>query len=200
MEITGTHLEALEKRVAGLERQNRWMKRAGSTIFLLLASVLLMGQARQPQAARARNFSLLDSKGRVVAELKTESDGIPSLSFYDDKGESNLTLLGGDVPGVVVGTDGHSMADLRAPSFGKDAQGKNTGASALKLFDAEGNLRVELGAFKSGPSLDFDDADGYTAILGTRDITTPRTRGQNKTSAASLLLLDKDNKVIWSAP
>jgi hypothetical protein len=45
-----------------------------------------------------------------------------------------------------------------------------------------------------------EDADGFAATLGVTDLVTPRTGETHKTSAASLVLFNKDKNVIWKAP
>jgi hypothetical protein len=48
--------------------------------------------------------------------------------------------------------------------------------------------------------MQVDDAEGFAATLGATDLVTPRTGEKHKTSAASLVLFDKDKNVIWKAP
>ncbi len=49
--------------------------------------------------------------------------------------------------------------------------------------------------------VELSDDDGYEAALGVeKNLVTPRTGETHKTSAASLLLFDRDKNVIWKAP
>jgi len=38
------------------------------------------------------------------------------------------------------------------------------------------------------------------AVLGTADLVTTRTGAETKTAESSLVLFDKDSKVLWEAP
>jgi hypothetical protein len=51
-----------------------------------------------------------------------------------------------------------------------------------------------------GPSLSLTDKEGFQAVLGVSSLVTPRTGETHQTSAASLVLFDKDKSVLWSAP
>jgi hypothetical protein len=44
------------------------------------------------------------------------------------------------------------------------------------------------------------DREGFATTLGTEVLLTPRTGETHKTSAASLVMFDKDKNVIWKAP
>jgi hypothetical protein len=49
-------------------------------------------------------------------------------------------------------------------------------------------------------NLNLQDQDGFLATLGVTNIVTPRTGETHSTSAASLVLFDKNKSVIWKAP
>jgi hypothetical protein len=51
----------------------------------------------------------------------------------------------------------------------------------------------------SGP-VTVSDERGFQAILGQTYLKTPHSGETHMTSAASLVLFDKDKKVIWKAP
>ena len=51
-----------------------------------------------------------------------------------------------------------------------------------------------------GPVLVLDDASGFATEIGVTDLVTPATGETHETSAASVVLLGKDKKVLWSAP
>jgi hypothetical protein len=48
--------------------------------------------------------------------------------------------------------------------------------------------------------LTVHDPNGFETILGNIDLVTERTGETHKTSAASLVLFGKGNKVLWQAP
>ena len=49
-------------------------------------------------------------------------------------------------------------------------------------------------------NLELHDRQGFIAIIGNAALATPRTGETRKTSAASVILFDKDEKVLWKAP
>jgi hypothetical protein len=49
-------------------------------------------------------------------------------------------------------------------------------------------------------AVSITDEQGFSVILGATQLVTPRTGENHATSAASLVLLDKDKNVIWKAP
>jgi hypothetical protein len=77
-----------------------------------------------------------------------------------------------------------------------------SGMPTLDLCDkgGTGSKCATLSYSEDGPSLELEDAQGYTAILGSGGLVTPKTGETHKTSAASLVLSDKDKNVIWKAP
>jgi hypothetical protein len=70
--------------------------------------------------------------------------------------------------------------------------------------------RVNLsGPYRSGVLLTFDegrsvlslrDSEGFESDLGGSSLVTTKTGETHERSAASLVLFDKDGKVLWSAP
>jgi hypothetical protein len=70
----------------------------------------------------------------------------------------------------------------------------------LLLEDQRGNHRAEFAALEDGPVLRLEDADGNAAILGATQLEAPGTATTAKRRAASLVMLDKEKKVIWKAP
>ena len=67
----------------------------------------------------------------------------------------------------------------------------------LALDNGKGEQRL----FMEPGHVELSDDDGYEAALGVeKNLVTPRTGETHKTSAASLLLFDRDKNVIWKAP
>lgn len=58
----------------------------------------------------------------------------------------------------------------------------------------------DLHVSKDELGLIVEDKEGFSAVVGNADLVTPRTGETHQTSAASVVLFDKDKKVIWSAP
>ncbi len=44
------------------------------------------------------------------------------------------------------------------------------------------------------------DDQGFSATMGAEELVTPHTGETHKTSAASLVLFDKNKNVLWKAP
>lgn len=59
---------------------------------------------------------------------------------------------------------------------------------------------ASLSSDKEGPALSLTDQRGYSASLGSVSLVTKATGESHRTSAASVVLFDKDKNVIWRAP
>jgi hypothetical protein len=122
--------------------------------------------------------------------------GSHSAAFYQREGGKNVVTDEG--PGLVLsGPDGTGRADLRGMTDG----------AALYLYGPNRDrdnklLRVTLssGAGGNGPSLSISDDQGFQAVVGSVSLLAPSTGGSTRLSAASMVLFDKDRKVIWNVP
>jgi len=75
------------------------------------------------------------------------------------------------------------------------------GSPSLALFDETGKGRLELGVGDGSPSLTLLDKDETTrAVLGATSTKTLATGVVHQRPESSLVLLDKDSKVVWSVP
>lgn len=204
-----------------VERENRWLKKAGVAALAVIAAVVLTGQAtppKPPKVVEADEYLLRDRKGNVRAMLGFR-EGAPLLSFYDEEQtlriglgfttdglptvsilsksgniRSSLTVLANDTTALhlydrtekaravlAVGADGTPSFSL----FGKDKDGSvvlgvdNGGVSGVTLSDRRGIAR---------------------AVLGSISLETGRTGVVEKRPESSLVLFDKDGKLVWSAP
>jgi len=68
-------------------------------------------------------------------------------------------------------------------------------AAGLKV--AASDLKPAVAAVLGGK---LSDSQGYQTAIGSTDLSTPRTGETHKTSAASVVLIGKDKRVLWSAP
>jgi hypothetical protein len=62
---------------------------------------------------------------------------------------------------------------------------------------------IDAGSGRNGVAdllvrLSFEE--GFQTVIGIVEAVTPGTGEKRRTSAASIALFDKDNKVLWSAP
>jgi hypothetical protein len=68
----------------------------------------------------------------------------------------------------------------------------------LNLFSKDGNLQLST---VGGPALRLNDAEGkLRAVVGASQLETTRTGAVETRPASSLVLFDKNGKVLWSAP
>jgi len=64
--------------------------------------------------------------------------------------------------------------------------------------ETSGRARITFG--KDGPTLTLEDAKGYSTIVGVTQLEKQASGEAHAASAASIVLLDKDKKVIWQTP
>ena len=103
--MDGTRTENLSKRLDRLERENRYLKRAGVAALAVIAAGVLMGQGMRKTAppgkpgkiVGAEQFIVHDARGGVRAELGTLPDGTVRLVLYDrgNPGETRVVLSAG---------------------------------------------------------------------------------------------------------
>jgi hypothetical protein len=86
-------LAALVKRLDTLERQNRWMRRAGAAALLLVGAAVLMGgqEPAKSKTGEADAVILRDAPGQERAWLGMDKAG-PTLRFRDANGKDRLWL------------------------------------------------------------------------------------------------------------
>jgi len=159
----------------------------------------------------AKSVSLKDTDGNIRARLfMTEKHTgdvtlpgmstpvsmtfppFPTLALYDLKGKTRTYLDGdGNVSAQTIGvsdSEGHSLGLFSAVS--------NLGAM-LALDNGKGEQRL----YMEPGHLELSDDAGFKSSLGvTKELVTIRTGETHQTSAASLLLFDKEQKVIWKVP
>ncbi len=161
-------------------------------------SFLTLNRARSKEqvtiSANKDFYGLLLYDERIQRAGVAVWKGIPGLTLYDEKGTERAGLDLKQSGPMLRLVDANSKAGFNmwvAPlGAGPD----------FSMYDASGELRVNLVAPDSGPSLKLADHNGYSAIFGSTDLITPSTGRKEMTSAASLALFGKDNKVLWSAP
>jgi hypothetical protein len=201
-----TALEEVRERLRKLERQNLRLKRIGLAALILTASLLLMGQASQKRTVEANEFVLRDYTGNVRARLGMYRDPTaspaypeePRLALFDEKGQQSVTLTGDQYAPTLTLYDSKGHPRLNV--------GTGLDAGLLYMSDEHGTLKTrikegEVWSVNIGAThVETLDADGSEAVLGTADLVTPRTGEKHTTSAASLVLFDKNKTVIWKAP
>lgn len=182
-------------RLERLERDNRRLKRFAVMALTIAAAIGTMAAAQPvPQKIVAHQFALEDAQGRTQAILGFRT-GNAGLLILDKEGKTRAEFAvdSNGVPSLLM-TNGKTEG-------GPYLTMESDGTSALALFDNQGNARAALSIGADGsPSLLLFDAAGFQSLMGVTDLVTPTTGETHKTSAASLVMFDKNHRVIWQAP
>jgi hypothetical protein len=167
-------MDAVEQRLARLERDNRRLRVIGLVALSAVAAVFAMGQARPARDVRAETFIVTDKTGNTVAMLG---------AFYDtpesSRGEAMLMFLQGEDtdrgrPAPVVPRAGGGNPELWLRGSAADG----------------GRVRVGVGGAE-GPSISLLDGEGR--VRGLLGLGSPG-------SVPMIALFDEDEKSIWLAP
>lgn len=188
----------LTERVEKLERQNRRVKQAGAAVLILAAALVLMGQAPATRTVEASEFVLKDAEGKVLGRFGAFF-GEPGLHLYDSNGKPRATLQ------VFNDQAGLSLFNSNL-QIGARLQVFNDGAH-LAMGNSNSQMEARLrmfndgaGLVNDGAGLELSDREGFRTTIGNTELVTPRTGETHQTSAASVVLFDKDKNVLWKAP
>jgi len=174
-------------RLERLEKENRRMKKIGIVAIVFASVLFISGQAKTNKVVEANEFRLLDASGKERATLDVFR-GQPELFIRSLNGESDV-LLGTDTSGPFL---------IMGPLTGKATV--TLKPDDLALEGPVGKLRVALNREAGGPNLTVEDNEGYSTVLGRSDLLPTKTAKREQTPAASLVLFDKDKRVLWAAP
>lgn len=208
-------LEALAERLERMERENRRLKRVGAVLILGIGALVLMAQGKPSRVIEAERFVLRDARGKTRAVLGVE-DRVTKFSLYDEDGDfradlgvgpavSTLGLFGKDKGSAVILSEAFpleaSLVFLKDKKM-RSIVGVGVVGPALDLGDADGRSRASLKLAADGsPTLTLYDEDKKPrTILGHADLVTTRTGTVDRRPASSVVLFDKEGKVIWQAP
>jgi|SRR5215469_3467139 len=122
------------------------------------------------QSGPSLRLSDVNGKGRVELSMASSDMHLPGLTLFDKGGKSIASFVGEDAPFLHLGRYGETEHFLVAV------------------------------APNVGPYVSLSDKEGFMTAIGSTDLVTPRTGETHKTSAASVVLFGKDQKVLWSAP
>ncbi len=222
-------ISEMHARLVRLEKQNRRTKQIGAVALILVTSLLIMGQGSPKKSIEANEFILKDGSNNVRARLSVQEPlDAPEMVFFDEKGRPSLELHGGYVSQGQESAKGGGVAlfdskNNERASFLVDDNGAYlrlsdvTGSATTLLREnavlvRRGSVLIEDGALVAhsedtkataivaGGSIEASDEQGFLARLGTGELVTPKTGETHKTSAAALVLFDKEKNVIWRAP
>jgi hypothetical protein len=201
--MSSSHDEILS-RLALLERENTGFRIAGAFLSLFIITFLVMGAARPtPQTLTANEFILQDGQGRTRAKLSADSKRV-SLLFLNESGRSEMSLTAqNDSRGL-----GHASLALgegavaaRYVLVGTDSGDGAAISDGGVFLTGKGTNRIVLTASGvDSPGIEVADTDGYAVQIGVSRRVVPATGETQKSSAASLVLMGKDQDILWSAP
>jgi hypothetical protein len=184
-------IQSIRARLTKLEAQNRRLKLFGFTIFLAVGAVVLMGVGKPAsEVVEAQKFVLKDADGNIRAWLGVFGEG-SELVLGNKNKQPKMTLKVSD-----------DASDLHFQ--GSQNSGMNLGLDfstpAIAMVGANGSGQASLACSKFGPALSVEDAKKFSTIVGTSQASTSTAGKPHQDSAASVVLLDKDKKIIWQTP
>ncbi len=154
---------------------------------------------------KSARLALMDEYGRVRVELGALDVGKVGLRISDEEGKARAELfISGDGPEDL--RDRWSKTGLIFyDQAGKDRASlyvMTTGRPGLGLRDGENALRASLALSRDGsPYLSLGDEKGKErATLGHTELKLTQTEEVIQRPASSLVLFDKEGKLIWRAP
>jgi hypothetical protein len=148
-------IQQVSERLYALERANRGYRRAlGAVAIAVVAAVSLALKDGVPDVVRSRRFEVVDSSGRVVAELGADAvggrlavharNGGGAMFFTNAEGGA-LGLMSNDghvpVRAGVSPKGGLLVVTNRADQFVMMAAADDSSNGTMVLFDREGNER-----------------------------------------------------------
>ncbi len=86
--LTEPTMETLARRLDRVERENRWLKRAGVIALAVITAVVLMGQATP--SSKVDKVEIVGETGSM--RLGVSPEGYPRLVFVDRKGINRMGL------------------------------------------------------------------------------------------------------------
>jgi hypothetical protein len=183
--------EAIAARLGKLEEQNRRLKWGGITLLATISGLVLMGQAApRPQVIEAQKFVLKDADGNIRGWFGVYATG-SELTLGNMNKQPRMTLMASE-----DASDLHFFGSHN----GGMTLGVNYGDPAIAMVDADGNGGADIAFSGAGPSLALSDRTGFSSVVGATQLKAQARREPHPTSAASVVLLDKDKNVIWQAP
>ena len=209
-------------RIEKLEQQNRRLKLGGLVCLVAVVTIVLtgglMGQTQHPKTTtkpttkktpaatsappaapvvpekiEAESFVLKDTAGRERADLSVGPTG-PSLRLLDQSGAAlvSISLKDGAPSGpLLLLSDPEHHASVALSVL--------TGTGSQLALTGEQNALVHLGATKDGTSLEFLDQNGFSTSIGN-GVKVGKNGKTQQNGAAAIALMNKDGKVLWSAP
>jgi len=163
-----------------------------------------LGLSDEPTAL----LELADSDQKLRVQLRGSGGGA-GLDFFDSRGRSlmRLYLTGGEgyyTPALALGDENDKTGITLGfePDINYNRFPITISKPVIYLWDKNRNIRARFIVSAEGePALRlYDDNGKIRAVLGSTNLETVRTEVVEKRPASSLVMFNKDGKVIWSAP
>jgi hypothetical protein len=177
-------------------------------------------RGRWSVGAYGPGFVLLDANGKNRVALDVLDPAGAGLTLSDASGRQRTHLV------ATVNGPGLHLTDANGKDRVLVTADDTEDSAGLFLYDKKGNqpVRLSVGPGRAhlilfppgeaptdrliylvagpglGPQVTVKDKEGFYTSIGTTDLRSPRTGATGKTSAASVMLFDKDNNVLWQAP
>jgi hypothetical protein len=207
-------LEMMENRLQKLERSNRTLKFACIIGLTCATAFVSLGAAEQAtkRIIEANEFILRDSEGHVRATLVADSLGDARLVFVDGSRKIKgifaadrlvFSDLGGNARVAIRPESDGGTLIINGPDGGGVELSRDSDEVGLYMTHGKGDsLSVSIkknkdfgDVLQNGPAIQLFDEQGFRTTLGQGDVF-----GKRPPSVASLVMLTKDDHVIWSAP
>jgi hypothetical protein len=195
----------LADRVEHLESKNRTLTGLALAPWLVLGVLVFTGQAR-------RSAGVIEANKIVLKDAR----GFETIEINGDDKHCGITVTGGpEGVGEVASlrSDGLSLMHIESKTHQEvflDADqmiwlGSND-QDFLQLvpnglmIGGKGSAAVSIFGEHGAGSVTVRDAKGYSAILGKAYLQETHSGASRTTSAASLVIFDKNGKVVWEEP
>jgi len=191
-----SELAVVVARLNRIEKQNARLRVVGLTILFLAVAGLLTGQALpRSKVVEAEAFILKDGQGKTRARLSLRTGFSPGLELYDKDG--NLRAILGTDPDSSSGLLFFDEEQKPRASFGVNVDGPR-----LWFADKSNKTRASINLSPDGsPGLELLDKEGnMRAVLGSTSIVTARAGSVDQRPESSLVLFDKNWRILWKAP
>ncbi|PYS29825.1 MAG: hypothetical protein DMG11_07720 [Acidobacteria bacterium] len=172
-----TDLEFFSSRLAQVEKQNRRIKQVLLLAVIAIGGLGIMGQGQRQPGQELRILLQDSAEKRASAERSVVEDLVRARQF------------------VLVDQSGKDRASLVTDA---------AGSVFLIMFDRNGKPRADLSVGNFGPSLTFLDPTGQArAVFGSTMLVGSHVSDNGaveRTPASSIVLLDRNGKLLWRQP
>ena len=172
-----TDLEFFSSRLAQVEKQNRRIKQVLLLVVIGIGGLGIMGQGQRQPGQELRILLQDSAEKRASAERSVVEDLVRARQF------------------VLVDQSGKDRASLVTDA---------AGSVFLIMFDRNGKPRADLSVGNFGPSLTLLDPSGQArAVFGSTMLVGSHVSDNGaveRTPASSIVLLDRNGKLLWRQP